>query len=187
LCHTFQAVVAHLGEDTGLWAEDVWVAASTPVQCGRSRQTAHRSGLAGCAEYGYCASYSRWFWGLYLHLLCTPSGLPVSFALADERTVLLGILDSMPAKVRSGQVILADRNYYGQAFEQDLAAAGITLVRPTRKGEQPRPGQEFLKPMRQVIESINQTWKGQLNLEAHGARTFVGVIRSRASSRPASM
>ena len=50
------------------------------------------------AEYGYCASHSRFFWGLRLHLVCTLSGLPVLFAIAgakaDERQTLLGMLDA---------------------------------------------------------------------------------------------
>ena len=179
LGETFQAVIAHLGQDTDLWADGIWIADSTPVECGRSRDTAHRSDLVGFAEYGYCASHSRWFWGLRLHLLCTPAGMPVSFALtgatADERTVLLGMLESMPARVGAGQVILADKNYFGKLFERDLAEGGIVLVRPTRQGERRRPGREFLKPLRQVIESINDTLKGQLDLEAHGGRTIAGV------------
>lgn len=168
-----------MGRDTGLWADGVWVADSTPVECGRSRETAHRSNLAGFAETGYCASHSRWFWGLRLHLLCTLSGMPVSFALtgakADERTVLLGMLETMPAALGRGQMILADKNYYGKLFERDLAEAGIVFVRPTRQGEKRRPGKEFLKPLRQVIESINDTLKGQLNLESHAGRTIAGV------------
>lgn len=176
---TLQAVIAHLGRDTGLWADGIWVADSTPVECGRSRETAHRSDLAGFAEYGYCASHSRWFWGLRLHLLCTLAGMPVGFALtgakADERTVLLGILDSTPARIGAGQTILADKNYYGKPFETALSEGGIVLVRPTRQGERRRPGREFLKPLRQVIESINETLKGQLDLESHGGRTIAGV------------
>ena len=31
------------------------------------------------------------------------------------------------------------------------------------------------KPLRQVIESTNQTLKGQLDLERHGGRTVTGV------------
>ena len=58
--------------DTGLWTDEVWVADSTPVECGRSRETARRSDLAGWAEYGYCATHSRCFWGLRLHLLSPP-------------------------------------------------------------------------------------------------------------------
>ena len=52
---------------------------------------------------------------------------------------------------------------------------GITLVRPTMKGEAGRPGQCFLKPFRQIIESVNQTLKAQLDLERHGGRTPRGV------------
>ena len=74
----------------------MWVADSTPVGCGRSRETTRRSDLAGWAEYGYCASHSCYFWGLRLHLLTTLHGLPGGFALtgakADERQVLLDIL-----------------------------------------------------------------------------------------------
>ena len=62
---------------TRVAGDDVWVADSTPVECGRSRETAKRSDLAGWAEYGYCASHSRYFWGLRLHLVCTLHGLPL--------------------------------------------------------------------------------------------------------------
>jgi len=44
--------------------DDVWVVDSTPVECARSRETVKRSDLAGWTEYGYCASHSRYFWGL---------------------------------------------------------------------------------------------------------------------------
>jgi hypothetical protein len=39
---------------------------STPVECARSRETVQRSELAGWAQYGYCASHSRWFTGRVL-------------------------------------------------------------------------------------------------------------------------
>ncbi len=66
--------------------DDLWLVDSTPVECGRSRETVKRSDLAGWAEYGYCASHSRFFWGLRLHLITTPSGLPVAYALAGAKT-----------------------------------------------------------------------------------------------------
>jgi hypothetical protein len=122
----------------------VWVVDSTPVECGRSRETAKRSGLAGWAEYGYCASHSRYFWGLRLHLVCTLRGLPVAFALtgakADERDVLRSMFTAGPDLVttRPGQTLIGDKNYYGRDFEAAMAGAGITLLRPARKGEPPR-------------------------------------------------
>ena len=63
-----------LASDTDLWADPVWLVDSTPVECARSRPTAQRSDLAGDAGYGYCASHSRYFWGLRLHLVCTRPG-----------------------------------------------------------------------------------------------------------------
>jgi hypothetical protein len=49
--------------------------------------------------------------------------------------------------------------------------------RPTnlRASFHTRPGQEFLKPLRQIIESIFDTLKGQLDLECHAGRTLAGV------------
>lgn len=177
-----RTLIRHLATDTSAWTDDVWVVDSTPVECARSRETVKRSDLAGWAAYGYCASHSRFFWGLRLHLVCTLSGLPVAFALtsakSDERTTLVGMFADDPGLVdqRPGQTLIADKNYYGRDFERSLAQAGLHLLRPARRGEPPRAGAHLFRPLRQVIESINQTFKGQLDLERHGGRTPGGVI-----------
>jgi DDE family transposase len=168
-----------LAVGTSLWADDVWVVDSTPVECARSRETVKRSDLAGWAQYGYCASHSRWFWGLRLHLVTTLHGLPVGYALAgakaDERQVLLGILADDSLARRAGQVIIGDKGYYGRDFENELARDRLVLLRPARKGEPEPAGRQYFKPLRQVIESVNDTFKGQLDLERHGGRTVDGV------------
>ena len=46
---------------------------------------------------------------------------------------------------------------------------------PPRAGEQARYGEPMLKKVRQLIESVNDTLKGQLNLENHGGRSCAGV------------
>jgi hypothetical protein len=182
LAATLNWLVGMLARDTSLWSDDVWVVDSTPVECARSREAVHRSDLAGWAEYGYCASHSRYFWGLRLHLLSTLHGLPVGLALtgakADERQVLLDILHADPTLItdRQGQTLIGDKNYFGRQFEADLAAAGLHLLRPARKGETERAGSQFFKPLRQNVESIFDTYKGQLDLEQHGGRTPEGVI-----------
>ncbi|NVM96902.1 IS982 family transposase [Arthrobacter sp. AETb3-4] len=176
--------ISALNERADVCCDDVWVVDSTPVECARSKDTVRRSDLAGWAEYGYCASHSRWFWGLRLHLVCTLHGLPVGWALtgakADERQVFLDILAGTPAMNRlqsdgHRQILKGDKNYYGAEFEDTVDQAGIELLRPARKGEKPRPGSRFFKPLRQIIESINDTLNGQLNLEQHGGRTPAGV------------
>ena len=176
-------VMRELATDTALWTDDVWVVDSTPVECGRSRETVKRSDLAGWAQYGYCASHTRYFWGLRLHLLCTLGGLPIAFALtgakADERETLLDILATEPTLITDrppGQTLIGDKNYFGHEFESQLADLNIELLRPARKGEAERAGSQLFKPLRQVIESINETFKGQLDLERHRGRTPNGVI-----------
>ena len=175
-----QHIIDVLARDCPSWHDDLWLADSTPVECGRSRVTAKRSDMAGYASYGYCASHSRWFWGLRLHLIATPSGLPIAYALTsattNERDTALAMLHLDPGLAdRRGQVLIADKGYRSASFEAELNAAGITLIRPTFGKEPERPGQRFLRSFRQTIESINQTLKAQLDLERHGARKPAGV------------
>src|SRR6266700_730835 len=175
-------VIRAIATDTALWTDDVWIVDSTPVECGRSRETAKRSDLAGWAQYGWCASHSRYFWGLRLHLVCTLHGLPILFALAGakavEREVLWDLVSVEPELVAAQlgpQVLLDDKNYYGHQFEHLLAELGVRLLRPARKGEPERAGARLFKPLRQLIESVNATFKGQLDLEQHGGHTPGGV------------
>jgi hypothetical protein len=91
--------------------------------------------------------------------------------------VLLSILaDPALTAGRAGQVIIGDKNYFGAAFEAILADGRICLLRPARQGEPARPGARFFKPLRQIIESVNDTLKGQLDLERHGGHTPTGVL-----------
>jgi hypothetical protein len=177
---TMQHIIATLARDCPSWHDDVWLVDSTPVECGRSRETVKRSDMAGYASYGYCASHSRWFWGLRLHLIATPSGLPVAYALTspkiDERDTALAMMHLDPnLGDRDGQTLIADKGYRSATFEAELNDAGITLIRPSLKSETARPLQQFLRPFRQIIESINQTLKAQLDLERHGGRKPAGV------------
>ena len=51
----------------------------------------------------------------------------------------------------------------------------MALLRPSYRNRSPRPGEHLLKPIRQLIESVNDTLKGQLDLELHGGRSIDGV------------
>jgi hypothetical protein len=174
-------VIRMLACDTDLWADTTWVVDSTPVECARSRDTVRRSELAGWAGYGYCSSHSRFFWGLRLHLICTPAGLPITWALAnpkiDERQVLMAVLDHDPSTLhdRPGLLIIADKGYTSRELDAFLAERGVRLLRPSYRNRTPHPAQHLLKPVRQLIESVNDTLKGQLDLERHGGRTIDGV------------
>jgi hypothetical protein len=171
-------VTRTLAVDTTLWSDDVWVVDSTPVECGRSRETVKRSDLAGHASYGYCSSHSRWYWGLKLYLVCASDGMPIMWCLANpkigERDVLAALLDHNHHLIRDGQILLADKGFTGKQFKRLTEEMGLRLLRPDRKDETYRNG--HLGGVRQRIESVNQTLKGQLDLERHGGRTPHGVF-----------
>ena len=174
-------VIRELARDTDLWDDPVWITDSTPVECARSRPTTRRSNLAGWAGYSYCPSHSRWFWGLRLHLICTPAGLPITWALADpkidERQVLMAVLDEDQTLIadRHGLTIIGDKGYVSAELDRYLHERGVVLLRPSYRSRTPQPGQHLLAPIRQLIESVNDTLKGQLDLELHGGRSIDGV------------
>jgi hypothetical protein len=174
-------VIRELAMDSDFWFDNHWIVDSTPVPCAMSRPSVQRSELAGWASYGYCASHSRYFWGLRLYLVCTPTGMPILWALANaklgEREVLSAMLevDADLVAERDGILLISDKGFSSGPFERELAGLEIELLRPSRKREKERYGEPMLKKVRQLIESVNDTLKGQLDLERHGGQTFEGV------------
>lgn len=63
--------------------------------------------------------------------------------------------------------------------EEDLIAGrpghARDRLRPSFKREKKREGEPLLKSVRQLVESVNDTLRGRLDLEQHGGRTFEGV------------
>ncbi|MCA1678488.1 MAG: IS982 family transposase [Actinobacteria bacterium] len=157
------------------FGDNVRLLDSTPVPVGASREAVKRSEFAGHAAYGYCASHSRYFWGFRLYLLCAPDGMPIAFELAPanapEREVAAEMLERVALE---GYTVIADKGFAGEEFEALMRELGAVFLRPDRKGETPRFGS--LGGVRQWVESIIDTIKGQLSLERHGAHTMPGLI-----------
>jgi hypothetical protein len=182
LVDTLEWLMGMFASESPGFYDDLLLIDSTPVECARSRETVKRSALADAADYGYCGSHSRFFWGFRLHAIFSPDGTPRALQLAspkiDEREVGVKLLERVR---RSGPVtLLGDKGYAGRQFDADVAGLGATLVRPRRKDE---PGKgPHLAPIRQRIESIFWTCKDLLTLERHGARTLNG-LRERVLAR----
>jgi hypothetical protein len=162
--------------------DDLLLIDSTPVECARSRETVKRSALADAADYGYCTSHSRFFWGFRLHAIFSPDGTPRALELTspkiDERDVGLVLLER--CRCRGGETLLGDKGYAGRDFAAAVSQRGATIVRP-RRNDEPGSG-PHLAPIRQRIESIFWTCKDLLTLERHGARTLAG-LRERILAR----
>jgi len=155
--------------------DDLLLIDSTPLGCAQSRETVKRSALGDAADYGYCPSHSRFFWGFRLHAIFSPDGTPRALQLAspkiDEREVGLQLLAR--CRRQGGETLLGDKGYAGRSFALAVSELDATIVRPRRQDE---PGHgPHLAPIRQRIESIFWTCKDLLTLERHGARTLHGV------------
>jgi Transposase DDE domain len=182
LTDTLEAMIGQFASESPGFHDDLVLVDSTPVECARSIETTRRSQLADAADYGYCTSHSRYFWGFRLHALFALDGTPRALALtspkASERDVCLHMLTRVQ---RHGHLtVVGDKGYAGREFEHRAAELDATVCRPRRKDE-PSPG-PHLAPIRQRIESIFHTCKDLLTLERHGARTLHG-LRTRISSR----
>lgn len=189
LADVIESLIAEFARRCPGFEDDLLLVDSTPVECARSRETVKRGGhsslggaLSDAADYGFCASHSRYFWGFRLHGLFAPDGTPRALALTSpkvgERDVCLGMLGRLE---RGGPVtVIGDKGYAGREFEAAAADLDALILRPRRKDE---PGKgPHLAPIRQRIESIFQTCKDILTLERHGARTLKG-LRTRISAR----
>ena len=174
LAPTIARVITHMAVTSPSFCDNLRLLDSTPVPCGHSRETARRSELAGSAAYGWCASHSRYFWGFRLYLLCAPDGMPICFELAPanapERVVAAEMLERVELH---GYTVMADKGFAGEEFEALMGDLGAHFLRPDRRDEPRRHGS--LGPVRQWIESVIWTCKGQLTLEAHGGRTIEGL------------
>jgi hypothetical protein len=176
-----EAALRWLADHTPGSAELLRLMDGTPVPCGQSVLTAKRSDLAGDAGYGYCASHSRFYWGTKLMLIVTCDGTVTGFSLANpklagERDQARQMLERQPAnRPQPGTLIVADKGFAGEGFEDFLTAPGLglDLVRPARKDDkQPR---YFPNWLRQRVEAIIWTLKNQLGLERHGGRVPAGL------------
>ena len=85
------------------------LAAARPSSAAASR--ASNDALANAADYGYCASHSRFFWGFRLHALFALDGTPRALALTspkiDEKLVCVQLVAR--CERQPGQIADPDR------------------------------------------------------------------------------
>ena len=60
--------MAMFAQDCPGYVDNIVLLDSTPVECGRSVETARRSEPAPACAHHYSRSHSRWFWGMRLPL-----------------------------------------------------------------------------------------------------------------------
>jgi hypothetical protein len=190
-----ESLIREFARNSPGFYDDLLLVDSTPVECARSRETVKRGGqsslanaISNAADYGYCASHSRFFWGFRLHTLFALDGTPRALALTspkvDDREVCLELVRRCERQPGQMLIPIGDKNFRGKQFEADLKALDAQILRPRRKDE---PGHgPRLAPIRQRVESIYWTCKDILAFERHGARTLEN-LRVRLAMRFAAL
>jgi hypothetical protein len=171
--------VRWLAEHTPSFADVVRLVDGTKIICGMSRETVKHSDLFGYCGYGYDASHSLYFWGMKLMLLVAPDGLVTGFILVNPKLygeheatlMMLAVPENAPAP---GSTAVGDKGFRGRQFEADVLAKGIVLVRPACAGE--ADAGVFPKWLRQRVESVIESLKGQLGIEHPGAHKPDGLF-----------
>jgi Transposase DDE domain len=182
LTEQIERVMAAFARDCPGYWDQIVLLDSTPVECGRSVETARRSQRAVACAHHYSRSHSRWFWGMRLHLLGAPDGTIRSVILASADDTERDVARRLFAiALRGGETIVCDKGYAGAEFAQHAATTyHAAVLRPARQTE-PDNGLH-LSGIRQRIESIFWTLKDHLGLETHRARTLHG-LRARIASK----
>jgi hypothetical protein len=134
-----------------------------------------RSEFAGFARYGFSKSQHRFVWGVRLVLLTDRRGLPLGYSIvaANEKEYepLADLLTGTPA-----EVVIADKGFWGRAYQARLAATGTVLLTPDKtRTASNLPRERALASTRLIIESVFSNLKGQMRLEQHLARTPAGL------------
>jgi len=176
------ALMAHLGIALDLLVAvfavgEAFVIDSMPVPvCARVRAGRCRK-VQGRRYCGYCAAKEEKFFGWRLHLICTPRGIPVAFALLPAAFHDLTPIYALTAPLPGGAWVYADKGYHSANDEAWLAGEwGIRLVPRRRDNMTPNSEgeREGLRRYRHRVETVNSQLAAMGVQHLH-ARTNAGV------------
>jgi hypothetical protein len=127
LSAVIEGLIAEFARHSPDFYDELVLVDSTPVECARSVETTRRSALGDAADYGHCASHSRFFWGFWLHALFALDGTPRALALTspniDEKTVCLQLVARCERRPGQILIVVGDKNFCGRQFRGRPASA----------------------------------------------------------------
>lgn len=142
----------------------------------RARRCKKVRGKAFC---GYCAAKKEKFFGWRLHLVCTPTGIPVSFALLEASHHDLTPLHELCYVLPEGSCVYGDKGYNSSDDEASLSVeTGVKLAPARRKNmtEQNTLSEFFaLQRYRKGIETLNSQLES-MGIQHLKARTNQGFF-----------
>ena len=174
LCAWLSLTLETLGE---LFAQGaVFIIDSMPLPVCRRARARRNKKVRGRDYCGYCAAKREKFFGWRLHLICTPDGLPVSFAIVAGGYHDLTPIHELTFVLSDGARVLGDKGYNSAPDEVTIFdEMGVRLIPIRRRNMQPHDwADEFdLKQYRKSIETVNSQLEKMGTQHLH-ARTNTG-------------
>jgi hypothetical protein len=131
-------IATSLGE-IGLKGQ-VFVIDSLPVPVCRRMRARRCKKVRGREYCGYCAAKKEKFFGWRLHLICTPSGLPVSFQLVPAAFHDLTPIHELAVVLPPGARLFGDKAYNSALDEATiLEETGVRLILLQHQKPGPEP------------------------------------------------
>jgi hypothetical protein len=135
----FLTLFACLGEYfKAMNEESVYILDTFPISACDNYRIPRSKRYRGEAYRGYQASKKRYFYGLKVHLLVTPTSEPVEFFLTPGRVGDVDGLDLFDFDLPAHSQIIGDKAYNDYELEDVLQTANLHLL-PMRKRNSKRP------------------------------------------------
>jgi len=155
---------------------EVFLIDSMPLPvCKRTRARRCRK-VRGKVFCGYCAAKREKFFGWRLHMICSATGVPVSFDLLPAALHDLTPLHELAFALPFGASLFGDKGYLSQADSRTLLQeTGVRLVTPQRSNMPPNAWADDydLALYRKRIETVNSQLQAMGIQQLH-ARTNLG-------------
>ncbi len=130
--------------------------------------------------FGKCAAKAWRFFGWRLHLICTPTGVPVRFQMLPGAWHDLTPIYELTFRLPKGACVYADKGYISALVKGTLRPSvrrdGVHLVSPNKKNMKPNSFEETcgLREYRHLIESANAQLE-KMGIQALHASTNQGL------------
>jgi hypothetical protein len=138
---------------------EAFIIDSLPVPVCKRVRARRCKKVRGAAFCGYCAAKKEKFYGWRLHLICTPQGIPISFALLEASHHDLTPLHELCYVLPEGSCVYGDKGYNSADDEASLLEETAVKLVPARRKDMKEQNSlsEFfaLQRYRKGIETLN--------------------------------
>lgn len=167
--HAIAGLIYDLQQQLGqVWmqldGESEYLLDSFPVAVCDNIRIRHCRLLQGEQYRGYVASKKRYFYGIRIHLVSTPAGIPVEWVFLPGAANDTRGLQTLPFNLPIGSELYVDKGYTDYVCEDNLEEADEITLQAIRKRNSKRPDSPCLAYIKQTTRHYIETVFSQITL-----------------------